>query len=379
MSKRFHIAFSFAGEKREFVAQVVEILANCFGRERILYDKYLNSELARLRSSRYLSELYCNETELIVVVLCKNYDDKHWCGVEWDAIYGHMTKKGNEKDVMLCRFDRATVNGLTDLDGFLDLDDMIPEAVASCIIRRLKINQNHSEDDHAPDAQEGRDWPIEVPPLKWLAAGQNNAQEAFAQLMKTTPSFRLLLIHGNNNTGKSHLTKQFLYNTNNLKTIHDIPCACLDFKGRLMSKALRTFASQLKISRPTPKTDVAEELFEIFICLRSSARPRLIIFDTFEQAESARSSIENDLLVSLIEASWLRVIILGQKVPSRLNTPWQDISSEIRLSLPTVQEWYDYGKQHTPDLDFNVFQQVYKLCEGESALLAQVFGPKNKV
>jgi hypothetical protein len=38
--KRFRIAFSFAGEKRTFVAKVAELLAEQFGREHILYDKY---------------------------------------------------------------------------------------------------------------------------------------------------------------------------------------------------------------------------------------------------------------------------------------------------------------------------------------------------
>ena len=46
-SKRFRIAFSFAGEKRDFVAQVAAILARRFDKERILYDKYHEAEFAR--------------------------------------------------------------------------------------------------------------------------------------------------------------------------------------------------------------------------------------------------------------------------------------------------------------------------------------------
>ena len=45
--KRFRIAFSFAGEKRDFVAKVAEILAEQFGEERIPYDKYHEAELRR--------------------------------------------------------------------------------------------------------------------------------------------------------------------------------------------------------------------------------------------------------------------------------------------------------------------------------------------
>jgi hypothetical protein len=38
--KRFRIAFSFASEKRDFVAKVAAILAKRFSEAAILYDKY---------------------------------------------------------------------------------------------------------------------------------------------------------------------------------------------------------------------------------------------------------------------------------------------------------------------------------------------------
>jgi len=53
-SKRFHIAFSFAGEKRDFVSRVAAILARRFGEPVILYDKYHEAEFARARLGRYL-------------------------------------------------------------------------------------------------------------------------------------------------------------------------------------------------------------------------------------------------------------------------------------------------------------------------------------
>ena len=46
-AKRFRIAFSFAGEKRDFVAQVAAILAKRFGEAAILYDKYHEAEFSR--------------------------------------------------------------------------------------------------------------------------------------------------------------------------------------------------------------------------------------------------------------------------------------------------------------------------------------------
>lgn len=45
--KRFRIAFSFAGEKRDFVAEVAAILAKQFGQDAILYDKFHSAEFSR--------------------------------------------------------------------------------------------------------------------------------------------------------------------------------------------------------------------------------------------------------------------------------------------------------------------------------------------
>lgn len=56
-AKRFRIAFSFAGEKRKFVAEVAAILAERFGKDKILYDKYHNAEFSRSDLAFYLPDL----------------------------------------------------------------------------------------------------------------------------------------------------------------------------------------------------------------------------------------------------------------------------------------------------------------------------------
>ena len=58
MPKRFRIAFSFAGEKRDFVEKVARILANQFGEAAILYDKFHEAEFARYDLGIDLPKLY---------------------------------------------------------------------------------------------------------------------------------------------------------------------------------------------------------------------------------------------------------------------------------------------------------------------------------
>ena len=74
-TKRFRIAFSFAGEKRDFVAKVAALLAKKFRQDKILYDKYHEAEFARYDLGIYLPKLYRDESDLVVAVICPNLEN----------------------------------------------------------------------------------------------------------------------------------------------------------------------------------------------------------------------------------------------------------------------------------------------------------------
>ena len=103
MIKRFRVGFSFAGEKREFVAEVAEILARQFGLDGILYDKYHEAEFATADLAFHLPKLYGVDVDLVVGVFCKEYNAKEWTGLEWQSIYG-LLKQKNKLTVLLSRF-----------------------------------------------------------------------------------------------------------------------------------------------------------------------------------------------------------------------------------------------------------------------------------
>src|SRR5258707_844173 len=139
-AKRFRIAFSFDGEKRDFVEQVAAILAGRFSEDEILYDKYHEAEFARARLGRYLPKLYHDESDLVVAVICQDYSKKEWPGLEWDAVFD-LLKQRKEAEVMLCRFDHATVEGLFSDAGYVELDHKTPWATAELVLERLAISQ----------------------------------------------------------------------------------------------------------------------------------------------------------------------------------------------------------------------------------------------
>jgi tetratricopeptide (TPR) repeat protein len=147
VGRRFRVAFSFAGEKRDFVEKVAHVLAECFGKDAILYDKFHEAEFARARLGRYLPKLYHEESELVVVVICKDYAVKEWPGLEWDAVFD-LLKNRRDDGVMLARFDRATVDGLYSDAGFIELDDKTPGQFATLILERLAINEGRPKDHY---------------------------------------------------------------------------------------------------------------------------------------------------------------------------------------------------------------------------------------
>jgi len=373
MSKRFRIAFSFAGEKRDFVAQVAAILAERFGEEHVLYDKYHAAEFARGDLAFYLPPFYHDQSDLVVAVLCKDYETKEWPGLEWKAIYG-LLKERKEKEVMLCRFDRVEGEGLYGLAGFIDLDDQTPTAVATLILQRLAINEGNPKDYYTRDTRSGPDWPEVAPSLDWPVADHSEAQRAFAQFITRAAPFRILPIHGSSETGKSHLSKQFLANS---FKIQGLSRGRFDFKGSSdMDTELRDFAERLKVKVPAAGTGVSAQLANIFASLEATARPTLLIFDTFELAGEAERWVKENLLLSVISAPWLRVIMVGQRVPARLGEPWAGVSSPpIELRPPTAEEWFEYGQPHKPGLTLEFVRLAHSYSGGKSSVLNQLVGP----
>jgi hypothetical protein len=131
-AKRFRIAFSFAGEKRDYVSKVAAILAKQFGEAAILYDKFHEAEFANADLAFDLPNLYKCASDLIVAVFCPDYEHKEWCGLEWRAIFS-IIKEGGVKQIMLNRFQHMEGKGLHGLAGFIELDHKTPEQFARAV------------------------------------------------------------------------------------------------------------------------------------------------------------------------------------------------------------------------------------------------------
>ena len=142
--KRFSVALSFPGEKRDYVKKVVAELRQLkIPRDNIFYDGFYTAELTVPNLDTYLQEIYQNDAELIVIFISAEYEKKEWCGLEWRAIRD-IIKRRRDEDIMPLRFDDTNVPGLFSLDGYVDLRDRDPETVADLIMERLALIRKES-------------------------------------------------------------------------------------------------------------------------------------------------------------------------------------------------------------------------------------------
>lgn len=146
-SKRFAIALSFPGERRDFVEQVASYLAGQVGQERVLYDKYHEAEFARPDLDVYLPNLYSTESKLIVIFLCADYAKKRWCKLEWRDIR-QLISTSESRRIMFVSFDEIGAVpelGILSGDGYLSVGSRSPDEIGTLILRRLELNRQNED------------------------------------------------------------------------------------------------------------------------------------------------------------------------------------------------------------------------------------------
>ena len=162
-SKRFRVAFSFPGEKRDFVREIAGILAKRFGESAILYDGFHRAEFARADLAGHLSELYQYDASLVVVIVTPDYRKKEWCGLELKTILeiGIRNMAGH---VMFCRFGHANPKDLYGVAGFLELEHLSPNQTARLILDRLELIEGTANEDEKNHLGGNGIRPVNLPP-----------------------------------------------------------------------------------------------------------------------------------------------------------------------------------------------------------------------
>ena len=73
-----------------------------------------------------------------MVFLSSHYQRKDWCGVEFRAIQ-EIIKVRDNKRIMFVRTDDGRVDGVFDIDGYIDGREYEPEEISAFIRERVEL------------------------------------------------------------------------------------------------------------------------------------------------------------------------------------------------------------------------------------------------
>ena len=135
---KFDVSLSFPGEVRAYVESVAAELEREIGPNSYFYDNNYKSQLARPSLDTLLQDIYKNRSKLIVIFLCKKYQEKKWCGIEFRAIKEIIMER-KDKKIMFIKMDDGKVQGVFKTDVYIDGRNFTPKEIANFIKQRIEL------------------------------------------------------------------------------------------------------------------------------------------------------------------------------------------------------------------------------------------------
>ena len=131
---QFDVALSYAGEQRNYVEKVANIL------ERkglsIFYDKFFQSHLWGKNLSIYLHDVFSKKSSFCIMFISKDYVEKAWPTHERKAALEKQVAV--EKEYILpVRFDDTIVPGFSEDISYIDANKTLPEELANLFLEKL--------------------------------------------------------------------------------------------------------------------------------------------------------------------------------------------------------------------------------------------------
>lgn len=367
--ENFLVAFSLAGEQRDLVRAVAEAVEQELGSPNVFFDEWFEHYIAGSDADLKLQKLYSEQCALAVVCVSERYGGKPWTKAEHAAIRARDMQAQDERGrlgILPIRVGDGEIEGILFNTIAPDIRTRTPQQAARLIIDRLNLIIP-SRIAAAPPIP---DWPEHPPTLQWPMADRTDARTAFGNLLTRNAPSRFLPVRGPSEVGKNHITKQML---SNALRMPNLACGRFDFKGITdLDAEVRPFVQDLEIPMPPASLRLNERLGHILDALKQRARPTLLVFDTYEAAGEASEWVEKQLLPTLIRAAWLRVVIVGQKVPKSTDAIC------LVLQPPPPEEWFLFGQQNKPgEATLEDVRLVHHLCDGRARVLAQLFGARS--
>jgi RES domain-containing protein len=112
----YDVALSFAGEDRDFVKQVADILRT--NGVRVFYDEFERANLWGKELIEYLEDIYKNKSRYVIIFISKSYLEKDWTNHERKSALNRAFKNKQEY-ILPVKLDDTVLPGIHESIGYL--------------------------------------------------------------------------------------------------------------------------------------------------------------------------------------------------------------------------------------------------------------------
>lgn len=133
-ARDFDIALSFAGEDRNYVQQVANLLMQ--SGVKVFYDSFEEANLWGKDLYTYLNEIYKDKALYTIMFISENYAKKLWTNHERKAMQARAFQESAEY-ILPAKFDDTEIPGVLLTTGFISLIDRTPESFVEIIHKKL--------------------------------------------------------------------------------------------------------------------------------------------------------------------------------------------------------------------------------------------------
>ena len=143
--EKFLVSFSFAGEQRDLVRSVAELVEQRLGSNTVFFDDWFEHYIAGDDADLRLQEVYGKRSALVVLCVSQNYGGKPWTLAEHRAIRALQMRLSASVDrqdafrILPLRVGDGDVEGIFENTICLDARAKSVEQTAELIINRLRL------------------------------------------------------------------------------------------------------------------------------------------------------------------------------------------------------------------------------------------------
>lgn len=140
----YEVALSFAGEDREYVDKVANLLKE--NGIRVFYDIFEQASLWGKDLYTHLADVYQNKAQYTVMFISENYAKKQWTNHERTSAQARAFIE-NKEYILPVRFDGTNIPGVPATIGYISLNDITPEQLVLFIVEKLSATKEMRENE----------------------------------------------------------------------------------------------------------------------------------------------------------------------------------------------------------------------------------------